>query len=483
MSLSFVLLSLAWTGCLALGAELLTRTHTSPHFAQKVWRICAGLMALPWAGLLVPFLIPQADLILPDLPDINMISSVETSLLATVSSLPLKTSSSIDLETFILAVLITGWTVRLISALLAEARLNILRRLAEPYNAPAAKTAVANWSDMLSLGRPPALAIMPGKRSPFVTGLFDRTLYLPAHLKDTAYIDLIIAHECTHIARGDMFTRPIERLIADLLWFSPFAWLARYRLDYWREAVCDAETVALTQAPVAYARALTHVARTAQISPSLPVAAFILTQKRKTLPMRVSAILTPCPQTSRLRTVAGVAALLIAAPLALAQGLGETGSSKSQNFSSPIFKAPLPQKLKITSTYGVRKDPFSKASAFHSGTDISAPLGTPLAAPADGQIIFTGYKDGYGNMIDLRLAQSGDVLRYAQLSEIMVAEGDRVTAGKTVGLVGSSGRSTGPHLHLEYIKPKRDAAETGDTTSKGAPHDPQEIEGLVLFER
>ena len=102
------------------------------------------------------------------------------------------------------------------------------------------------------------------------------------------------------------------------------------------------------------------------------------------------------------------------------------------------------------------------------------PRGTALFAPASGTVIFAGTKlahdgtnTGYGNVVDLRLEGSGNVIRYAQLDDIEVSVGDSVEAGDNIGSLGSSGRSTGPHLHLEYYV-------------DGKPHDPESIEGLVL---
>lgn len=101
-----------------------------------------------------------------------------------------------------------------------------------------------------------------------------------------------------------------------------------------------------------------------------------------------------------------------------------------------------------TSSFGWRSDPFRGTQAFHEGLDFSAPSGTPIQAAADGQVRFAGWHAQYGNMIDLDHG-NGVTSRYAHASELLVKEGDTVKVGQDIALVGSTGRSTGPHLHFE----------------------------------
>lgn len=103
---------------------------------------------------------------------------------------------------------------------------------------------------------------------------------------------------------------------------------------------------------------------------------------------------------------------------------------------------------RISSDYGFRKDPFTGQGAFHSGIDFPAPSGTPVTSAARGIVSFVGWKDGYGRVVEIT-HQSGLVSRYPHLSKALVAEGDEVEADAKIALVGSTGRSTGPHLHFE----------------------------------
>ena len=103
----------------------------------------------------------------------------------------------------------------------------------------------------------------------------------------------------------------------------------------------------------------------------------------------------------------------------------------------------------ITSYYGTRGNPFGgMSSEFHKGQDIAAPIGTGVIATADGVVVIAGWQRGYGRVVYLDHG-NGISTRYGHLSRIDVAEGQTIKRGDQLGLVGSSGRSTGPHLHYE----------------------------------
>lgn len=102
----------------------------------------------------------------------------------------------------------------------------------------------------------------------------------------------------------------------------------------------------------------------------------------------------------------------------------------------------------MSSGYGYRRDPIYGSSKFHEGLDFSASIGTPVYATADGEITVAKREAGYGNCIDIDHGYNY-LTRYAHLSEILVKEGSQVKRGQMIGKVGSTGKSTGPHLHYE----------------------------------
>jgi murein DD-endopeptidase MepM/ murein hydrolase activator NlpD len=104
--------------------------------------------------------------------------------------------------------------------------------------------------------------------------------------------------------------------------------------------------------------------------------------------------------------------------------------------------------LQFTSLYGVRSDPFRGTAAMHAGVDIPGPIGTPIYATADGVVGRAGWVGGYGNLVELEHGK-GLQTRYGHMSKLLVAPGTRVARGQVIGLMGSTGRSTGSHLHYE----------------------------------
>jgi murein DD-endopeptidase MepM/ murein hydrolase activator NlpD len=116
-------------------------------------------------------------------------------------------------------------------------------------------------------------------------------------------------------------------------------------------------------------------------------------------------------------------------------------------FVTPSFRFPLPEAV-VTSSFGMRKNPVTGNLIFHKGIDLAAPAGTPVLACADGIILATGYDPIYGNFVTIR-HEGGKESLYGHLSSIKSELQDRVKSGSIIGTVGSTGQSTGPHLHFE----------------------------------
>ncbi len=113
----------------------------------------------------------------------------------------------------------------------------------------------------------------------------------------------------------------------------------------------------------------------------------------------------------------------------------------------PIAR-PMPADFETTSGFGARSDPFTRGMAMHTGIDFRAPSGTPVRATAAGKVVESGYVGGYGNMVEVDHG-NGLTSRYAHMSVLDVDVGETVQKGSIIGRVGSTGRSTGPHLHYE----------------------------------
>jgi len=111
---------------------------------------------------------------------------------------------------------------------------------------------------------------------------------------------------------------------------------------------------------------------------------------------------------------------------------------------------PLSIPAAITSAFGWRVHPLTGDRRFHSGTDLGAPMGTPVLAAYAGQVAFADFLGGYGLAIAINHNQGTQQTLYGHLSEIFVKPGDLVKQGTAIGRVGSTGVSTGPHLHFEF---------------------------------
>jgi len=106
------------------------------------------------------------------------------------------------------------------------------------------------------------------------------------------------------------------------------------------------------------------------------------------------------------------------------------------------------ENLALTSNFGVRSDPFTGRSRMHKGIDIPGPAGTPVYATADGIVAVSQWMNGYGNLVEISHGNDTQT-RYGHLSKLMVKPNQRVQRGEMIGLMGSTGRSTGSHLHYE----------------------------------
>jgi murein DD-endopeptidase MepM/ murein hydrolase activator NlpD len=114
----------------------------------------------------------------------------------------------------------------------------------------------------------------------------------------------------------------------------------------------------------------------------------------------------------------------------------------------PQFTPTNPAATQVSSGFGYRRDPFTRRGAMHSGLDFKGPTGADIYAAARGHISFVGRKAGYGKVVEVSHG-NGLMTRYAHMSKTNARKGQKVDAGDIIGAIGSTGRSTGPHLHFE----------------------------------
>ncbi len=105
----------------------------------------------------------------------------------------------------------------------------------------------------------------------------------------------------------------------------------------------------------------------------------------------------------------------------------------------------------LSSNYGMRADPFTGKLAMHKGKDFAAKEGSAVIAVANGVVTWSGTRSGFGNLVEINHG-NGYVTRYGHNAELLVEAGDRVVKGQSIATIGSTGRSTGPHVHFEVLK-------------------------------
>ncbi|MDE2349674.1 MAG: M23 family metallopeptidase, partial [Gammaproteobacteria bacterium] len=124
----------------------------------------------------------------------------------------------------------------------------------------------------------------------------------------------------------------------------------------------------------------------------------------------------------------------------------------TRELNKQVYPAGSPVKAGwISSYFGDRSDPFTGFTEFHKGLDIAAPAGTHVDAVAAGLVTWAGPRSGYGNMVEINHG-NGLATRYCHNEKLLVRVGDLVHKGEEIALLGSTGRSTGPHLHFEVLK-------------------------------
>lgn len=141
----------------------------------------------------------------------------------------------------------------------------------------------------------------------------------------------------------------------------------------------------------------------------------------------------------------------IALETSLALAIRKSLGSSIKGGGIPYFWPLMVTKQRFASSFGWRKDPFTGQKKWHSGSDFAAAQGSPIVAAADGVVTYSGWRVGYGNLVEIK-HENGFFTRYGHCSRAIAKVGDRVDAGDLIALVGSTGRSTGPHLHFEVIK-------------------------------
>lgn len=300
---------------------------------------------------------------------------------------------------------------------------------------------------------------------PFAFSFFHR-IHIPAHLWEQDSMKTIILHEKQHASLGHSWDRLLMELVTVLFWFNPFTYLIRKYLIEVHEFEADQKTIEITQMPLEYQWLLLDQSQVAHRMDLINYFALSNTKRRlqminsKTNKQWKYAIVVPV-----ICTLLGIFGFeqktrqvmpwfhLNTVMLQPAYQYESWLTEKIQQQVPSILPLKInEEQIKITSEWGQRRDPFTKEMRHHYGIDLKATRGTSVIATASGTIAKVGYQpNGYGHFVIIRHAD-GYKTRYAQMEDVVGEEGDQVPQGQVIGHVGSSGRSTAPHLHYEVYK-------------------------------
>ena len=281
---------------------------------------------------------------------------------------------------------------------------------------------------------------------------FFQWIFLPPGFQTSSVNQQVLRHENAHARQLHTLDIVITELFCIVFWFNPFVFLLKRSLKTVHEYLADNQVTGNTSEAVTYLKLLVQgVSPESQYGISsnfywLTIKKRInMITKHKTLKIHKLWYLLLVPLT----------AIILQSFSAVNVGTDLSVSiAKSKDGEIPSICPIAGDDIKKTSGFGMRKHPIKKVEMMHNGIDIVAKTGTPVVATADGIVVKAEMKEagkGYGKVV---VIEHGGVYTtlYAQLSEFKVSKGDQVIQGQVIGLVGSSGMSTGPHLHYEVRK-------------------------------
>lgn len=282
---------------------------------------------------------------------------------------------------------------------------------------------------------------------PLSMGLLHPVVLLPCR---TPQVDLplILRHELCHIRRKDLWYKALFLLCAALHWFNPLVWKLARRAGETVELCCD-EAVVAGQGAAFRKRYGQVLLRSAAVGPEVALSTPFGSGELKG---RLMNLFIKKKSGAALVCTAACAAVLMSG-LAGGQVSAASGAphEPGQSAAAPLERSwvwPVDGDWTLSQDYGTRTHPITGESTTHSGVDLAARQGTAVVSAADGVVLAAAYSPTEGNYV---LVDHGDGLTtlYAHMVKLLVEEGTAVQAGTHLGAVGSTGLSTGAHLHFE----------------------------------
>ncbi len=337
--------------------------------------------------------------------------------------------------------------------------LNVLR--ADPVADPALFEAVGAWRRQMGVRQKLRIKQSHMVSSVCVTGYFQPVILIPTDIRRKVTFDdlvMMCAHELAHIKRGDVRLFTISAAARILFWFNPFLKRITARAELAAEQCADALVVSSGVNRRDYAACFVEGLRFAASRPAQAFAALptFTPLDRKGRRKRLDSILSATAQAAlptRTKLLLGAAALSASAAV-FTQAAVAVHPATPENSHGLLTQSPLEGRLTLTHGAQWKDRKTGKIRGPHQGVDIAAKRGADIVAPGAGVVVEA--TDLYENNPDwgkVIVIDHGDNVktRYAHLDSYGVLKGDRVWAGDVIAKVGSTGRSTGPHLHFETI--------------------------------
>ena len=340
--------------------------------------------------------------------------------------------------------------------------------------------------------RAPRICVSSSRRAPLPFGVFRPTVLLPEDLPvGDAQFQLILAHELAHIRRKDCLRKLLLTVCLCLYWWNPLVWLMVWLANRDMELACDEAVLRALGPDCRKAYALTLLDMAQRNPKSAPLCSgfakssaeerirailsfkripawvgicvailFVLTASVFTtqavspsaIPEMEPAVQEEVPEENAAVSVPVSESLPTTPPIMPEQEAESEIESETQTRSEVrAYIFPLEDtSVEVTNPYGWQEHPVTKQKSLHSGVDLAADYGTNVLAVADGTVLDCSYDTAYGYILTLA-HKDGVQTFYAHMQELLANPGDEVKQGQIIGLVGSSGWATGPHLHLGVL--------------------------------
>lgn len=299
--------------------------------------------------------------------------------------------------------------------------------------------------------RPPELLQSAAIPVPLVVGLLRSRILLPERELSPEQWEGVLTHELVHWRRHDLWIKWLAVLARAVHWFNPAVWWLVCRLEQDCELSCDEQTVRRWDSPrrARYGELLLILA--AGGDSGFGGVSLSLSSPKQRLKERLICMMTQKRYgrpAALLAASAGLAVVLSSAALgAYAGPAHQTAPASEETPEALSWPLETDGSVTLSALYGSRVHPVTGKTTSHSGIDIPRDAGTPVLAAADGTVEEAGFDAEDGRYVVLR--HGSLTTKYCHLQEVDAAGGEQVQTGDAIGRVGSTGQSTGPHLHFE----------------------------------